>query len=261
MSARTSFAAEGPAIQVVVSLIFAGCLGLLGSFVTIGLQSAHHWSVFFKYVTLAGFIMSFIAALIDFVFVFGVGLDTSTFACEAAGKFITVCYALTKVTHHCFLAERLHIVYTSHLPRHRSPAYWMFVGVCGTVAGLACYIIKIIRDYIEPLPVPHCKMGFHWTGTLAVLLPTVLLDVFLTVLFLVPIYKASFGKSKKLANRTALANIASMTVISANLIYLPVIGGSAKGWIFTLGMTLDVTLNACILFLRGSPSVGIRTQF
>ena len=80
-----------------------------------------------------------------------------------------------------------------------------------------------------------------------------IVNVVLTLSFIIPIAKSRFPKARKLAQRSAAAAVISLATSFVNIIILSIMHGKQLSFVCLGACGLDVTINAAMLFLVSPP--------
>ena len=76
-----------------------------------------------------------------------------------------------------------------------------------------------------------------------------IVNVVLTLSFIIPIAKSRFPKARKLAQRSAAAAMISLATSFVNIIVLSIMHGKQLSFVCLGACGLDVTINAAMLFV------------
>jgi len=158
-------------------------------------------------------------------------------------------YALSKVLIYGFLVEKVYIVWSggNQTPRFSTPAYRICsVVLLGYVTVLVLMILgqnSLIRGD------GMCIIGLKNFATIPMISYDLFLNVFLTGMFIYPLWRADFMSHmlKNIATRTLCAACASLLISAANIAILTLLKGKEYGWVCLGSCVTDVTLNAIAL--------------
>ncbi|KAI5479350.1 hypothetical protein MNV49_003684 [Pseudohyphozyma bogoriensis] len=245
---QTSFIGQ-PVAQAVSSAIFLVAAIPVLAFATARLNDLHRNrnGAPMKYVTIAVFLTTNLNACMNAFIVYGLGTDGSHSHCEAFIFGTVITYAISKAAHHCFLAERLHLVYTAHSPRLKSPAYWLLATILPSIAGLAVYCV-MSRTVELRGELQQCYIGYGRIAPIIAMALSFGLDSMMTVLFLIPIVRSNFKGAKKLASKTVGATIVMLLSVALQYGYVVAMDYVERSWAMSLVTLLDLTLNSCVLY-------------
>ncbi|KAK6538449.1 hypothetical protein TWF694_010034 [Orbilia ellipsospora] len=186
----------------------------------------------------------------SFIFVFAVGLITLGLGvnedqahCSAAIIMCITCYVTTK-----------RLVRNAWLPR-RKDKFFLFNAIGLLVPyGAVCILSLIYRfAYFKD---GVCRIGMKTFALIPLVVFDVVVNVYLTILFLVPVLKISkFTKSKsqtknrglrKVALKTFFGSCATLTSSVANLTTLMLLNGE-PGWVCLIICNCDILFSAIVL--------------
>jgi len=178
----------------------------------------------------------------------GVGLSYSHTTCAMAIYSCISFYAFSKVLIYGFLAEKVYIVWSggNYMPRLSSPAYRICsVVVLGYVVILVLMIIGQ-NSFIRADGI--CIIGLRGFATIPLISYDLFLNMFLTAMFLWPLWRSKLisHKLRKVATRTLYGACASLTTSAVNVAILTALKGDEFGWVCLGSCVTDVTLNAVV---------------
>jgi len=183
------------------------------------------------------------------VLVNGVGLSFSHKTCALAIYSCISFYAVSKVLIYGFLVEKVYIVWSggNRTPRFRTPTY----RICGVVLlGYVAILVLMIMGQISGLRADGvCIIGLKNFATIAIITYDLFLNVFLTAMFLWPLWRSNVisHRLRRVATRTLYGAIASLTTSAANVVILLALRGEEYGWVCLVSCVTDVALNAMVL--------------
>lgn len=182
------------------------------------------------------------------VLVSGIGLSYSHTTCALAVYSCISFYALGKIFIYGFLAEKVYIVWSGGncTPRFSSPAY----RICSVV--LLGYIIILVlmilgkNSFIRADGM--CVIGLRDFATIPLISYDLFLNVFLTAMFLWPLWRSNLmsHRLRKVATRTLYGACVSLTTSAVNVAILTAMKGQEFGWVCLGSCMTDVTLNAIV---------------
>ncbi|RVD88110.1 uncharacterized protein DFL_002306 [Arthrobotrys flagrans] len=180
------------------------------------------------------------------------GLRSSITACNASILLCLICYLTTKIIIYFFLVEKVYIIRSKHKgPRRRNKLY-----LFNTFGMLLPYSIVIILTFIFRISELHsdgeCYIGLRLVANIPLLVFDVVINVYLTSLFLIPLFGAcSFDqasqKVRNMAKRTSWGSAATLISTVANLTTLVVLRGHEPGWICFACCNADVVFSAIVI--------------
>lgn len=105
-----------------------------------------------------------------------------------------------------------------------------------------------------------CYIGLDTPASVSLLLYDFLMNLYLTILFVQPLWRPNLSHHsrnlRRLAKRTCIGCVLSLTITTINLVTLSVFHGEELGAICLACCTTDTTLNAVILFWVTSPHIS-----
>lgn len=183
------------------------------------------------------------------VLVNGVGLSSSHVTCALAIYSCISFYAFSKVLIYGFLAEKVYIVWSggNRTPRLKSTAY----RICAVVLlGYVVILGLMIKGQNSKLrPDGLCIIGLKDYATIPLIVYDLSLNVFLTSMFLWPLWRSTVmsPRLKAVAKRTLYGALASLTISACNVAILTSLKGEEYGWACLGSCVTDVALNSIVL--------------
>ncbi|KAF2650765.1 hypothetical protein K491DRAFT_782398 [Lophiostoma macrostomum CBS 122681] len=181
----------------------------------------------------------------------GFDINTSHQVCEGAILLCLVCYMTTKVLIYFFLVEKAYIVRGSRLPRFKTKL-WLF----NTFGMLVPYLVVIVMNFVWRIAYINddgiCTIGMKKISMLPLIIFEVIVNVYLTILFIIPLrklYSYQHNSNKKLhsiAFRTFIGSCATLTSSVVNLTILMVLKGE-PGWICLMCCNADILFSVLVL--------------
>ncbi|KAF2011651.1 hypothetical protein BU24DRAFT_286310 [Aaosphaeria arxii CBS 175.79] len=182
----------------------------------------------------------------------GVGINTSPGICEGGILLCLVCYMTTKVLIYYFLVERAYIIRGSRLSRLKDKLY------CFNCFGMLIpYVIVIILNFVWRISYINddgvCIIGMEKRAMMPLIIFDVVLNVYLTCLFIVPLRKLySYQHDRnhslrRMATRSFIGAVATLLSSVVNLTVLMVLKGE-PGWICLMCCNADILF--CVLVLH-----------
>ncbi|KIM27611.1 hypothetical protein M408DRAFT_16646 [Serendipita vermifera MAFF 305830] len=197
------------------------------------------------------------------ILISGVGLSLNPRSCEAGIFLCIILYAASKILIYWFLVEKVHLVHPhpSH-SRIKSPAYRLCMIF---VIGYGVIILLLIQGRIafiqDGSQVAHgsiydhgadgsCVIGLNRPASMSLLIYDLVLNVFLSFMFLYPLYRSPnmSPRLKAIAKRTLIAATVALITSAINICVLTVLHGQELGWICLASCGADVAINALAIF-------------
>lgn len=184
------------------------------------------------------------------VLLFGVGLESSPPVCTVAIYLNILFYSTSKFLVYAFLAEKVHIVWSPKvgIRRLESPVYL----ICITCVSFYCIIITFLfagpRHEFNDDGI--CVTGLKRISSIPLLVYDLYINVFLTSMFLYPLVTSKLTSSglRRLAIRTFIAALVSLTTSTVNVVVLMLLGGKELGWVNLGACGADIIVNAVAIF-------------
>ncbi|ESK93166.1 hypothetical protein Moror_1102 [Moniliophthora roreri MCA 2997] len=185
--------------------------------------------------------------------IFGIGLETSLVVCATAIYLCAVFYCTSKVFVYLFLLEKVHLVWSpsmGSLKKAQSPIYMLGVTTVGLYTVVIC-VTLIGRVHL----LRHdgaCVIGLKTYSSVTLLTYDLYINVFLTALFLWPLFRSKVSVSNPRNRSVAIRNLAAafvaLTTSTINIAILTHLHGKELGWVCLGSCSSDVILNALALF-------------
>ncbi|KAF2000344.1 hypothetical protein P154DRAFT_200776 [Amniculicola lignicola CBS 123094] len=240
----------GDVISTCLSLITFGILAIC---LTRRIQPVNSW----KSLSIASWLV-IIIYIDSILFVFatailsrGLGINESIQICEAAILVCLVCYMTTKVLIYYFLVEKAYIIRGSLRPRFKTKL-WLF-NFCGMIVP---YVVVILLNFVYRIAYINgqgmCIIGMEKKSMFPLIIFDVLVNVYLTILFLVPLRQLYSYQNKRstplhrMALRTFLGSCATLISSVVNLTVLMVLRGE-PAWICLMCCNADVLFSVVVL--------------
>lgn len=176
------------------------------------------------------------------------------------------CYMTTKVLIYLFLVEKAYIVRGRRLPRLKDKLYlFNFFGMICPYIGV--FILNFIFRFAYVDDNGICIVGMKRVAMIPLLSFEVLVNVYLTLLFVLPILNTYSHRRdvnaalRAVALRTFIGSCATLTSSVVNITVLMVIEGE-PGWICMMCCNADILFSVLVLHWVSSPdssSSNIRT--
>ncbi|KAH7042111.1 hypothetical protein B0J12DRAFT_213997 [Macrophomina phaseolina] len=207
----------------------------------------HQWTLFAFYCL--SFIFSSVSAILK-----AIEPNKSPSLCDASIFICLLFYLSAKVLQYHFLVERAHIVRAERTTRMQDKIY-IFNCACLILPYFALVIVNFFwrLGYINEDGV--CINGLEMQGIIPLLAFEILINIYMTLLYIFPFRKLMFKKQslgpnsilQAMAYRTAIATCLMILVTVANLIGLLVLHGEPV-WLCFMCCTADVAI--CVLLLH-----------
>ncbi|THU98139.1 hypothetical protein K435DRAFT_753241 [Dendrothele bispora CBS 962.96] len=190
----------------------------------------------------------------------GVGLTLAPLPCTLAIYACITFYGVSKFFIYAFLSEKVYIVWSggNQTPRFRTLVYKICAFVLMLYIAVTVLVITGRQSAIRDDGV--CIIGLKKTATLSLIAYDLFLNVFLTAMFLWPLWRSHIISPplRHVAKRTLYGACASLILSASNIAILTAVGGNENGYICLSACVTDVTLNALVLFWVSSSSYPSR---
>ncbi|GME64461.1 hypothetical protein GTA08_BOTSDO13014 [Neofusicoccum parvum] len=239
----------GKVISMLMSLV---TLCVLSICITRRVQRIRQWSA----LPLAAWLIVIIY-VDSFLFVFvtalfkDIGLNNNPEICEGAILLCLICYMTTKIFIYLFLVEKAYIVRGSNKSRFTDKLY--LFNCCFMMLP---YAIVVILNFVWRISYINnggtCIIGMEKRAMLPLIIFDVAVNVYLTILFIVPLRKLYSYKNNSntmlhtMAFRTFIGSCATLTSSVANLTVLMVLNGE-PGWVCLMCCNADILFSVLIL--------------
>ncbi|GAA5964778.1 hypothetical protein JCM3765_002553 [Sporobolomyces pararoseus] len=186
------------------------------------------------------------------ILILGIGTSFSSAACKLGIWWCIILYASSKVLIYSFLSEKLYAVYsvtpTRRIPRWQSTQYK--IAMAFLVLWLGVAVVMIVGRIAEIRAHDNaCVIGLKLYSTVPMLTVDAVVNIYLTAAFVLPVYRSRWHKAQKLAFNSCLAAIASLVTSFVNIAILTAQHGHQLSWVCLGSCSLDVCLNAIILYI------------
>ncbi|KAG8759693.1 hypothetical protein FRC14_005271 [Serendipita sp. 396] len=215
----------------------------------------------FSLVTFSSLLFDFIVSsrvvvLSATVLVNGVGMSLSPTVC-ALGIFLCIFfYVFSKLLVYLILLEKVYIVWPNKGTRWSSKAYR--IGSIGILA-LGVVVTTMIIGRISFIRNDRqCVIGLAPAASLTTLSMDLFVNILLTSLFLWPLWTSKLlsARLRRVASRTLIASVISLTISVANMGVLTYMKGHELGFICLASCSTDVVVNAVALFWLTTPNAA-----
>ncbi|KAG8867391.1 hypothetical protein FRC20_005884 [Serendipita sp. 405] len=184
------------------------------------------------------------------VVVNGVGMSLNIGACLSGIYLCIFFYASSKIIIYIFLAEKVHVVWSAGKSiRRLKSRVWLVC--CFVLIGYLVVFVLMLIARIGYFREDHtCVIGLRKIATIPLLTYDIFLNIFLTGLFVWPLYyrRLSNAKLRSLATRTCIAAAAALCTSVINIAILTTLHGKQLAWVCLASCTSDVTINALVIF-------------
>ncbi|CCA70480.1 hypothetical protein PIIN_04418 [Serendipita indica DSM 11827] len=200
------------------------------------------------------FVDSWLFVFSSGVVVNGVGMSLNLGACLSGIYLCIFFYASSKIVIYIFLAEKVHIVWSAGntVSRLRSKV-WLVC--CFVLVGyLVVFVLMLVARIGFFREDGTCVIGLKTMATIPLLTYDIFLNIFLTGLFVWPLYmrQLSNPKLKSLATRTCFAAAAALCTSVINIAILTTLHGRQLAWVLSqvclASCSSDVTINAAVIY-------------
>ncbi|KAF2191896.1 hypothetical protein K469DRAFT_655092 [Zopfia rhizophila CBS 207.26] len=244
----------GNVISVALSMI---TIAALATCLTRRLQSIHSW----KRLPLTSWLLVFIYCdSFAFVFVTAIlsrGFDLNLLnICRSVIVLCLVCYMSTKLIY-LFLVEKAYIVRGRRQSRLKDKLYlFNFFGMICPYIGV--FVLNFLFRFAHVDGNGTCIVGMKRIAMIPLLSFEILVNVYLTMLFVLPILKTySFRHNvnaalRAIALRTFFGSCATLTSSVVNITILMVLQGE-PGWICMMCCNADILFSVLVLHWVSSP--------
>ncbi|GAA6003347.1 hypothetical protein JCM10207_000287 [Rhodosporidiobolus poonsookiae] len=214
------------------------------------------WQSWRRVPLMQALVVSLLGGSLLFVFasaiiILGIGSSKTEAGCNAGIFLCIFMYAVTKVILYILLLEKLHVVHrfsaTGKVSRLRS--WWyrggLFLFVCWIGVAIAMIVgrIGVIREHDGA-----CLIGLRLYATVPMLTVDAITNIYLTVGFILPIWRSNFPKAKRLARVSAIAAIAALITSFANIFILTLQHGHQLSFVCLGSCGLDVAFNSVAVY-------------
>ncbi|KAK3387678.1 hypothetical protein B0H63DRAFT_470687 [Podospora didyma] len=249
---------EEPLSGVVISVILAMIsLVIISSFLTQRFLAVKVWSrlPFVQWLVFAIYADSFLFVFATAILQFGFGVDHSVSVCEAAILLCLACYVTTKILIYMFLVEKAHIIRSSsQRPRLHSKLY-----IFNSFGMIGVYIVVVTLNFIYRITRVEngqCIIGMKKLAMIPLIAFDLLVNVYLTILFLIPLSSLYSYKNKQqkagnrrlriVAMRTFVGSVCTLASSVINLSVLMALNGE-PGWVCLMCCNSDILFSAIVI--------------
>jgi len=199
-----------------------------------------------KYVILGIFVDSWFYLFASGLLVNGIGLELNYAACATAITLCVAFYSTSKMLVYIFLSERVYVVWNAGeaTPRRKSTIFRVCMLLLGAYAAIMVFMF--VGKVVDAGTERQCHIGLHEYVSITVLAFDLFVNVFLTSLFVIPIWKVNFTNTKLriVSRRTLIGSAIALTTSSINMAVLTAYHGYEAGWLCLSTCSLDVAVNA-----------------
>ncbi|KIK62278.1 hypothetical protein GYMLUDRAFT_42223 [Collybiopsis luxurians FD-317 M1] len=186
----------------------------------------------------------------------GIGLSWSKTTCTLAIYTCISFYAISKILIYAFLSEKAYIVWTggNQTSRFTSKVY----RICAAVL-LGYVVIGVLMVLGRDSTVRAdgvCVIGLKSFATIPLIVYDLSLNVFLTAMFLWPLWVSNpiSPRLRSVATRTLYGATISLLSSAINIVVMLVLSGNELGWVCLSGCISDVAVNSFAIFWVSSSS-------
>ncbi|KAI9060315.1 hypothetical protein FKP32DRAFT_1578519, partial [Trametes sanguinea] len=157
----------------------------------------------------------------------GTGMELSATVCLLGILNCIAFYATSKILIYMFLVEKVYVVWSgaARKKRLRSPVYLACMGVVLMYVGVGIYMIIGRVSYFREDG--SCVIGLTRSSSLVLLTYDLFVNIFLTSLFVWPLFHRKFNTSRirRVAIRTLWAATVALTTSCINILVLTIMHG------------------------------------
>ncbi|KAL1942121.1 hypothetical protein VTO73DRAFT_6651 [Trametes versicolor] len=179
----------------------------------------------------------------------GTGMELSETVCLLGILNCIIFYASSKILIYLFLVEKVYVVWGGAARKRRlqSPVYLVCMGVVALYVGVAIFLILGRISYFRDDG--SCVIGLTRPASLTLLIYDLFVNVFLTSLFVWPLFNQRFNipRLRRVALRTLWAAAVALTTSCINILILTIMHGKQLGWVCLASCGSDVVINAVVL--------------
>lgn len=199
------------------------------------------------------FLDSWLFVFIAAVLVNGIGLSLNASACTMGIVLCIVFYCASKLFIYLFLLEKIYVVWPHKSSRFSSRAYR--VGLTGVVALVIIFVSMITGRIAFIREDGQCVIGLHRLASITSLLMDLFANILLTSMFLWPLWRSNLlsPNIKRVATRTLVSSMVSLTFSVANMAVLIALKGHELAFICLAFCSTDVVVNAVSLYWLTHP--------
>ncbi|BGP37518.1 hypothetical protein JCM10449v2_001424 [Rhodotorula kratochvilovae] len=215
------------------------------------------WSYLRRLPLIQVLVIVLLAASLAFVFisaviVLGVGSSYSEAACNGGIWLCILLYASSKAVLYYLLLEKLQRVH-SHSTMGRTgrfSSWWyrgglvFFVAWLGVAGVMIAGRISLIRQNDGA-----CIIGLRLFATVPMLAVDALTNIYLTIGFVLPVWRSKNEKARRLAKVSSIAAIAALVTSFANILVLSLQHGHQLSFVCLGSCGLDVAFNSVIVYM------------
>ncbi|OIW27947.1 hypothetical protein CONLIGDRAFT_455527 [Coniochaeta ligniaria NRRL 30616] len=252
-----------PLSGLLISVILAlASIALISAFLTQKLFNGRSWRKiqFVQWVAVAIYIDSWIFVFATAIIQFGFGVDFSFPVCDSAILLCLLCYVSSKILVYLFLVEKAYIIRGNLKPRLKSRVY-----IFNSIIMLGLYVGVAIVNFvfrITKMQDGQCVIGMQKQAMIPLIGFDVLVNVYLTCMFLVPLFNMYTFKNaprtrasnrlKRVATRTFIGAVCTLTSSVVNLSVLMGLNGE-PGWVCLMCCNSDILFSVVVIQWVTSP--------
>ncbi|CDH54542.1 hypothetical protein RO3G_13977 [Lichtheimia corymbifera JMRC:FSU:9682] len=184
-------------------------------------------------------------------------------SCVLGVMICDVFYAGSKVTIYAWLIERVHLVTAVRVRRMKSIQYRFHLALLCPYVGIFILMLIFRNAYIDENGI--CIMGLQPPSSI----PLMLLNLYLTFLFVKPLVRTSRRHDRedwretrlyKLTRRTLVASAVCLIVSLVNILTLAITQGHERGLMCLSMCTVDVTINVITIHWVTSTNIKMSVR-
>ncbi|KAI0601856.1 hypothetical protein F4775DRAFT_356628 [Biscogniauxia sp. FL1348] len=238
---------------IILSII---SISVLSSFLTQRTLAVSSWRrlPFIVWVVYAIFVDSWLFVLVTAILHYGLGFNSHPNVCSAAIFLCLVCYVTTKILIYLFLVEKAFIIRGGTKERLKSKLY-----IFNSFGMLTVYLAVSILNFvyrIARMDAGECVIGMEKFTMIPLISFDLLVNVYLTLLFLVPLSFLYSSKNhprtdaniklRTVAMRTFVGALCTTTSSVVNLTVLMALDGE-PGWVCLMCCNSDILFSAIVI--------------
>ncbi|KAF4944849.1 hypothetical protein FSARC_14564 [Fusarium sarcochroum] len=169
---------------------------------------------------------------------------------------IFISYMSTKLFIYIFLVEKVHIIQSNSKPRMKSRLY-----LFNSFGMISIFLVVVVLNFVyrySRIENGQCIIGMRNISLLPLLLVDVVINIYLTILFLLPLKSLySFSKSlpksqthlrlRNAALRTFVGSCCTLLSSVANMTLIIYMGGE-PGWMCLMCCNIDILFSAVVIY-------------
>ncbi|GAA5954683.1 hypothetical protein JCM8115_004660 [Rhodotorula mucilaginosa] len=222
--------------------------GLLGVRLAAAHDSFRRMSIL-HFLALLLLTMSLLFVVTSAILILGKGAHLRRSACEGAIWLCISLYALSKLVLYLLLLEKVWAVHglASLGHRNRWDSKWYRVGAVLVLGWVAVAILEI-PGRVAVIRNGTCHIGLRLFTTIPLLAVETVANLYLTLAFLLPIWRSKSPQILRLARRSSIAALISLATSFSNGFIITILGGKELSWICLGSCSIDISVNALVVY-------------